>query len=511
MKFLSLLSILCVYSTALSQTALRTYKLDGAPPQSVPSSNSVTQILMKGGVVYLVTNKGLNVSTDGGATFQTDWGTDGPTDVSANAVAVTGDTIAVAVSTSLDQGGSSLPVGQGLYVSIDNGATWVHEPQSVDSTGDSTVTFGKNTLKALPITTDVNNISYSLVFHKGFLYAANFAGGLRRSSDLGKTWERVVMPPDYLDYITQDSTDYTFQLSPIAGKFTTETNYNHEAFSLFSDGDSALYVGTADGIDKTTDNGYSWHKFNHQNNAGMSGDFVVWITGQTFGGEHEIWAATVNANDPTEVAALSYSNDEGASWHHILSGHFFHGIGLNGDVVYGASDDGLFRTDDLGRTATVLTSIYDQTDNRTILSRTFFNVNITGDSVWIGGDDGTAIGIDDGTGFIQSQWRVLRAFTPIGSSNSTYFYPNPFSPNLDVGRVHYSVKKPASTVTIRIYDFSMHVVRTLIQNAPRPMGENEDVWDGKDDTGRTVDNGVYFYSVTITNDNPIWGKILVAR
>ena len=177
----------------------------------------------------------------------------------------------------------------------------------------------------------------------------------------------------------------------------------------------------------------------------------------------------------------------------------------------GASDDGLFRTGDFGKTSTVLTSIYDQASNESILSGVFYCVNVTGDSVWLGTGDGTAIGIDPGTGFLQSQWNVLRTFAPLSTPNSTYFYPNPFSPNLDIGRIHYDVPKPGSAVTIRIYDFSMHVVRTLIQNAPRPVGETDDVWNGQDDTGKIVDNGVYFYSVVINNGTPIWGKILVAR
>ncbi len=510
MKILLSLSLVVAVSSTFAQTALRTYKLGDVQAQAYPSSNSVSQILIKNGAVYLATNKGLNVSTDGGATFKTDWGTNGPTTAGTNAVAVEGDTIVVAASTSYYQGGEALQVGQGLYASTDNGTTWTYEPQSIDSTNDTTVTYGHNVLKALAVTVDIQNITFSLVFHKGYLYTANWAGGLRRSHDLGKTWERVVLPPDYLDYITADST-YDFELSVQGGKLTSESNLNQRAFSLYSDGDSALYVGTADGIDKTTDNGYSWRKYNHQNNNGISGDFVVWITGQDYGSVHNIWGATVNADDPNEIPALSYTGDGGATWHHIMDGHFFHSIAFSGQTVYAASDDGLFRTADFGKTTDILTSIFDQANSQSILSQVFYGVNATGDTVWTASADGVAIGIDPGTGFVQNDWRVLRTFSPIGTANSTYFYPNPFSPNLDVGRIHYSVKKPGSTVTIRIFDFSMHVVRTLIQDAPRPTGETDDPWNGTDDTGRIVDNGVYFYSVVIDNGSPVWGKILVIR
>ncbi len=510
MKTLLAISVVLAVSNAFGQNVMRTFKLDSVLTQSNPSSNAVNQILVSNGTVYLVTNKGLNVSSDGGSTFQTNWGTSGPTGMGTNAIAVKGDTIVVAVSTTLDQGGESLPVGQGLYVSTDNGTTWTHHPQSIDSTNDTTVAFGRNMLKALPVTVDVQNITWSMAFYGGYLYTANWAGGLRRSSDLRKTWQRVVIPRDYLDYITQDST-YSFQLSVQSGRYTTETNYSQLLFSLYSDGDSALYIGTAGGIDKTTDNGYSWHKFSHQNNPGISGDFVVSIAAQNYGTVHNIWAATVNANDSSEVPALSYTSDGGTTWHHIMSGHFFHNVGFNGQVVYGASDDGLFRTPDFGKTVDVTTTIFDASNSQSILSKAFYSVNSVGDTIWLGTGDGTAIGVDPGTGFVQDKWRVLRAFTPIGSANTTYFYPNPFSPNLDIGRVHYSIKKPGSTVTIRIYDFSMHVVRTLLQNAPRPTGEADDPWNGTDDTGKLVDNGVYFYSVAINGESPIWGKIMVIR
>jgi hypothetical protein len=57
----------------------------------------------------------------------------------------------------------------------------------------------------------------------------------------------------------------------------------------------------------------------------------------------------------------------------------------------------------------------------------------------------------------------------------------------------------------------MQPVRTLLQNAPRASGEFDEVWDGKDDRGKTVANGVYFYFVSGGGQSPVWGKILVIR
>ena len=66
--------------------------------------------------------------------------------------------------------------------------------------------------------------------------------------------------------------------------------------------------------------------------------------------------------------------------------------------------------------------------------------------------------------------------------------------------------------TIRIFDFGMNLVRTLIQNAARPSSrETDEIWDGKDDHQHVVANGAYVYQVIINNADPVWGKILVIQ
>lgn len=510
MKLTIALAIIGIVASAHAQYLKRTFSLEGQL-STQPSSNSISQILITSDTVYFATSKGLNQSVNGGGSFKTDFGKGGPTGVSVNSIAVKGDTIIACVSSTSDQGGTSYPVGQGLYASTDDGSTWTKTAQSLDTLTDTTVTFGKNTLRALPVTTAINNISYSVVFHKGHIYTANFAGGLRRSPDLGAHWERVVLPPDNLEYITKDST-YDFQLSPVAGNITDENNFNHRVFSLYSDGDSVLWVGTADGINKTTDNGYSWYKFDHQHGSSpISGNFVVALSAQDSGSSHYIWGATVVANDPSEVSALSYTTDFGATWKTIMSGHFFHGMAFQNDIVYGVSDDGLFRSQDFGRTFQVVTNLHDPSSNQWISSPIFYAVATIGDSVWVASADGMAVGIDNRTGFDLNSWRILRTYIPVGTSGSTYFYPNPFSPHLDVGRVHYFVKSAGSKITIRIFDFSMHVVKTLLQDAIRDAGETDQQWNGTGDGGGLVDNGVYFFSVVVNGGNPAWGKILVLR
>lgn len=124
--------------------------------------------------------------------------------------------------------------------------------------------------------------------------------------------------------------------------------------------------------------------------------------------------------------------------------------------------------------------------------------------LWLGSEDGTALSNDGG-----NRWTIFRAEIAVDEKTKTYAYPNPFAPRIDGNvRIRYQLPRAAS-VTIRIFDFAMNPVRTLIQNEMRRAGEDEDVWNGRTDTGARVANGVYFYSVEVAGEAPLRGKILV--
>jgi hypothetical protein len=61
----------------------------------------------------------------------------------------------------------------------------------------------------------------------------------------------------------------------------------------------------------------------------------------------------------------------------------------------------------------------------------------------------------------------------------------------------------------------MHYIRTIIQNASRNLdgitNPDPQIWDGKDDAGNIVPNGVYFYRIEVGDDDPLYGKILVLQ
>jgi len=68
--------------------------------------------------------------------------------------------------------------------------------------------------------------------------------------------------------------------------------------------------------------------------------------------------------------------------------------------------------------------------------------------------------------------------------------PNPFAQNT---RIRFSLSSPSRT-TLRVYDASGRVVRTLLDEL-RPGGRNEVTWDGIDGDGARVPSGVYFFQL----------------
>ena len=73
-------------------------------------------------------------------------------------------------------------------------------------------------------------------------------------------------------------------------------------------------------------------------------------------------------------------------------------------------------------------------------------------------------------------------------------------------------------VTIKIYDFNMQHVKTIIDNESRnamPTGRStyadRDAWDATTVSGRPVAPGIYYYKITTSTGERAFGKIVVAK
>lgn len=485
-----------------------------------PASNSISDIIALGDTVWLGTSRGVSLSTSRGDSWTNFYGTPafGNESISAIGFDKSSGTFWAATAHSIDKDGQSLPEGSGLRFTTDYGLTWDAIPQPLDSQNDTIEVYGNNFIRALPVTVAVQNLIYDIAFTPNTIWIATFAGGLRKaridSLKLNRNykWQRVVLPPDYLDSIRPSDT-LNFCLQPVAGKFCSEDNLNHRVFSVISSNDSTLYVGSAGGINKSTDNGISWKKFTHTNQSfPISGNFIVALGYNNY--DNTIWGATWKAQSQTEFYGVSSSSNGGETWQTFLEDEKAHNFGFKFDNVFAPTDNGAFRTRNKGLTWVLPNSIIDEQSKLALTTNVFYSATSQGNDVWLGSSDGLAKITETSGKIWDGIWKVYFASIPLESKDEAYVFPNPFSPRVDEGlKFKYTTDGVTTNVTIRIYDFAMNFVRTLIQNAPRNISADIErvVWDGRNDTGNVVPNGVYFYRIEIGDRNPLYGKIIVMQ
>jgi hypothetical protein len=436
-------------------------------------SNSVSDIVIHRGDIWLGTGKGLARSSDGGKTWVTYTNANGLPRGGISAIAVTDTIIWVAAAfDSLTKDAGVLPTGGGLSYSIDDGKTWTHVPQ-----------FGP---------TPVQNVTYDIALRKNQIWATNFGGGLQRSIDRGQTW--TVVSPD------------TFSFDPLG-------NLNHRAFSIIN-ADGVLWHGSAGGINKSLDGGNTWTNFSHQNQIQpISGNFVVAIGQQKWRGREYIWAATVNAEDQKEFKGVSVTEDGGYSWRVTLADEFAHNFAFDDSIAYVVTDNGLFKSIDFGRNWAKFAPVFDQSKGEQFFTTEYFAVDADQGRVWTGGPDGVASTDDEGR-----TWNIQRGSVKAGESGEprTYAYPNPFSPSRhnqfrDDGHVRFQYKTTRPTkVTIKIFDFAMELVAEVVSQKERPVaGQFAEIWNGRNNRGDVVANGVYFYRLELESEGMFWGKVMV--
>jgi photosystem II stability/assembly factor-like uncharacterized protein len=390
--------------------------------------------------------------------------------------------------------------GGGLAYSRDGGRNWTWLPQPRDRAYD--IDPARNgydrVLGYWPTTTNVDNITYDIAMSDSFIWIGSKGGGLRRHA----------FATDYTDY--NDTTGWRV-VSPDTFPFHPVDRLNHRVFSLLYV-DGALYVGTAGGINKTTDNGATWRSVG-SGGSGISGNFVTALGYQS--AEHAIWAATWRAENENEFYAVSKSTDGGNTWTvHLDSTDVVHAIGryetvrahsfaFHGSTAYVCDDLGLWKSPDAGATWDLFGTIRDNSTGRQFYSPEIYAALDSSGRLWTGGTDGLAVSRNDGV-----TWEILQTAMPLSDparAVDTYAYPNPWSPQR-FGPVKLRYTTTGGNVKITIYDFSMTKVVEL-PAAARLAGEQYEVWDGRKD-GAIVANGTYFYKI----DKPggtVWGKLIV--
>ena len=114
-------------------------------------------------------------------------------------------------------------------------------------------------------------------------------------------------------------------------------------------------------------------------------------------------------------------------------------------------------------------------------------------------DDPTVTPVDTETGV--STPRYIPERLALG-----YNQPNPFNPTTTI---RYSVKERA-LVTLRIYNVAGQLVRTLVNDIKEPGAIHGTAWDGRNEAGRSVSSGVYFYKL-VTKDFTQTKKMMLLK
>jgi len=422
--------------------------------------------------------------------------------------------------------GDYMSMGTGISISQDYGETWTYFSQPIDPIPDNDVYlytdwYGE-TIKQLAVTVAINNVSYDITVSGDYIYTANWAGGIRRIKFRNNapiiegeeaSWEILPLPQDASYNLSCDEglpTYYTLDPNdPINGG-----NHNHKGFAVESQGDSIIWVGTANGINKgiiMENNCVSWTHYTSEHD-GISGNWVIGFSIQEleYSLNPKIWAITWSTNI-TEQNSVSYSSDLGATWSVSnmiteLELKVFN-ISTFEEKVYIASDKGLYYSED-GHYFEKISRPIEYNLNgdivEEILSNSVYSVAETNEYLFVGTGDG--IGKTENIGLNWNTYRFWEQPEPF------YAYPNPFFVNSNNqlngdGHVRFISKPNFIPNKLIIYDFSMNKVIEI--NDLRSIDDEiEIIWNGRNNLNQIVANGVYFCNLLSQTKN-IWTKLVV--
>lgn len=425
----------------------------------------------------------------------------------------------------------------GFAVSTDGGRSYAYRFPPLDQSRDSTVTYGVSTLPAIPTTIpqDAAPLDVALTATGDTIYSANLFAGLRRSTDSGQTWSRVVLPPDSL-VVLDPRRAYDFVYAPdlrqpvgfVDGDpeqpVFPDFSFNYAAYSVVVDEAGTVWAGTAGGLNRSVRlpgvEDPAWVRYVDSPLGGSIPSNLVFAleTRPVAGGRDEVWAACLVSGNPlTEaeeengVAVWRGDDADGRPiFETVLLGVAAEDLAFDEAHAYVASRDGLYVSDDGGATWRTV-RVFRAPDGRPLplSGPTTRAVATTPGAVWVGTPDGLLKSTDGAR-----TWTLFRAnVAPQATDDDArpvdvYAYPNPFRPRDGDLRIRLDLGQP-SDVTVRIFDVAMNHVRTL-EASGRPAGPNEVFWDGQTEDGVRAANGAYIYTVEAA-DLRFAGRILVIQ
>ncbi|MDR9415952.1 MAG: FlgD immunoglobulin-like domain containing protein [Gracilimonas sp.] len=446
-------------------------------------------------------------------------------------LALAQDTIISGLGYSAEIQSGSVHAAYGYYKSTDGGDNWTYIPFFTDPQAeeDTTFVYGGKTYERIRITVPEQSPPYSVDFKGDVIFSANWASGLIRSPDFGETWERIVLPPAQFEELTPERDDYYWitctdrdsnnNCVETINKYNSVQDDNLKGFGVLIDSQNRVWFGSAGGVNISENaltaptDSISWKHISFNNtSSGLLGNWIISIEEEP--GTNRIWMTNRIANSPQQQG-LVYTEDGGETFTQMLEGERINDIGFKDGYVFAAGNNGLFTSNDSGKTWIKLPPI--KSPNTFIkASAQYYTVAATTNRIWVGTSDGIASHACCEPNQQFNNWQITRVNFPLSGGNihdeegrdtDTYAYPNPFSTSVyDIVRIKFEVEEQGN-VNVRIFDFGMNLVREL-EGISSSAGSYEAVWDGYDGKGRKVANGPYIYVVE-TENGQLSGKILV--
>jgi hypothetical protein len=523
------------------------------------SSNGVYDLeILNDSTLIIGTNSGLNLAyynSEGNLNYNhfTD---NNLVDGGNPALSIRSDIIAVSGVKSVETSVGSQSKGTGISYSINGGDSWGYMPQPIDSSYQDFPSyinkwacpwgsFDENTLYQnkiecdfncedcsgdqrscmmydyiswasqdsilnFSVTTEIQNVSYGIGIHGDYIYAASWAGSLRRFDYTLETpeWEVVPLPMDNQSELTCNSIDIsTYQINPI-GNYVSSQNCgyefdNHKVFSVYSVEDT-LWVGTANGINKGVVDSEACIDWEHltADDFGFYDDWVIGFENQILddGETNRLWAITwdreYSGSHLIYGGPPSYTDDGGVTWHTPIDleskNLLTYNVSSSSEKVYVSSSQGLFESSNYQAE-----NLWDEfAQPEAITTQSIFDAEHQEyfDDIFIATAQGICVYNNNGFSCESAEGNV---------DDSFYAYPNPFNFN-ETNQLTFVFNKEEVNMNgdITIYDLAMDRVAKI-------QASGVTRWNGNNDFGDRVSNGVYFAKYNHNNGNSYVFNIMV--
>ncbi len=487
------------------------------PPQfNSISQNSISNMGSLGDTLWIGPRMNYNIANE--LEWRLAEGADSVTDGRGRlfSIALAPDTVVAGIGYSQVVGEESVQAQMGFYITTDGGLNWelIDTSRTLDQPEANTIRYGGQDLEIIPVIVPQQSPPYMVDFKNDVIFFAGWASGIRRSTDFGQSWERIVLPPFSLDELDPEET-YNFRIDP-RGDGQTNDFLNFLGFSVLIGSDGNVYAGTAGGLN-VSDNALSapadsirWRHIRQAGRPdGLLGNWITSIRENPHDGA--VWMTNWTAISGEDIEGIVVTRDGGVTFEQHLAGERLYDIGFDGETIFAAGNNGVFISTGNGDSWRQIRQVRSA---NTLMKpgTTYYAVSKAAGRVWIGTSDGLASTADNG-----QSWEISRVDFPLDGKNRyqddapsvrSYAYPNPFSPRQhDLVRIKFE-NRNASAVTVRLYDFGMNLIRILDDKRELETGTYEAVWDGTDQQGRKVANGTVFYEVD-SGDRRTVGKILL--